>query len=399
VGFVSAATNLVSGQAGGSFTNVFEYSVGGGTVRLVSGAGGSATVGGNGNSDSPALDGDGGYVAYRSNATNLVSGQVGGGSNIYEFNRVAGTQTLVSHQAGAPTVATGGASQPVIDDDGHLVSYVSPAGNLIPGQSGLPGVQNVFLWLRQTNANILASGQDGSPTITGNADSDGPLLTRHSFPGFSSKANNLVKGVGGTSIAYINTLVKVELSPNTLLNGTPAGSVIGNLTISSLLAGQYLPPVYRLTPDSQVSFTLAAGGGATGLVTRFLASYATQQSYLVTLHVDIGLGDKLATLQVFVSASTHQDPNPHPLPPSSDRPLTARLVTVKVGKKKKARLMVRVLYADTGAMKEEFLSPYQKPVFTNIQLTVRDSDGDGLADQVVLTAKKGKKKVSATFSN
>src|SRR5262249_43073494 len=154
-------------------------------------------------------------------------------------------------------------------------------------------VQNVFLWLQQTNGNILASGQDGSPTVTGNADSDGPLLTRHSFPSFSSKATNLVRGVGGTSIAYINTLVQLSLSPNTILDGTPSGSVIGLLRVTSLLAGQYLPPVYRLPPASQVSFALASAGGGQGLQTRFQASYAAQQSYLVTLHVDIGLGDNL----------------------------------------------------------------------------------------------------------
>ena len=46
------------------------------------------------------------------------------------------------------------------------------------GQSGAAAVKNIFVWLRQTGANILASGQDGSPTLTGDADSDGPLLTR-----------------------------------------------------------------------------------------------------------------------------------------------------------------------------------------------------------------------------
>src|SRR5205807_1950583 len=126
-----------------------------------------------------------------------VSGQSGTGSNIFEFNTQTNSQMLVSHQAGSATTAAGGASEPVIDDDGHLISYASTAGNLIPGQSGTAGVKNVFLWLRQTAANILASGQNGSPTLTGNADSDIPLLTRHSFPSFSSTATNLLPGLGG----------------------------------------------------------------------------------------------------------------------------------------------------------------------------------------------------------
>src|SRR5262249_42741945 len=75
--------------------------------------------------------------------------------------------------------------------------------------------------------------------------------------------------------------------------------------------------------------------------------------------------------------------------PPQARGIIARLVTGKVGKKKK--LMVEVDFADTGAKKREFTSPFQAPAFKNIQVRVRDSDGDGVADQVVVTAKKGKK--------
>jgi hypothetical protein len=404
VAFVSAATDLVNNQAASSFTNVFEYNISSGTVSLVSGVAGSGSVGGNGNSDSPALDADGGYLAYRSDASNLVPGQSGSGSNIYELDRQAGAQTLVSHQAGAPqTTADGTSSAPVIDDDGHLVSYVSTADNLIPGQSGLSGVENVFLWLRQTDANILASGQDGSPTITGNADSDGPLLTRHSYPGFSSKATNLVQGVGGTSVAYINTLVQVSLSPNSVRDGSAPGALVGMLSISTLIVGQYLPPLYHLAPASQTTFSLTTNGSGTSLFTRFPASYATQQTYLVTVHVDVGLGDSVATLQVFVAAASNNNSNNNnnnnnnnnSTNTSSDR-ISAKLVWVTVGKKKKTRrLMAEVSLA--GGAKKDIASPFQGPAYKNIQVSMVDSNGDGILDEVVFTARKGKKKVSKAF--
>jgi Tol biopolymer transport system component len=301
VAFVSRATNLVAGQVASSFSNVFVYDVATTNIRLVSGVSGSGTVGGNGNSDSPAVGLDGGYVAYRSDATNLVAGQSSPAGNVFEFNRQAGTQTLVSHQAGANTNAAGGASQPVIDDDGHLISYVSTAGNLIPGQSGPAGVKNVFLWLRQTDANILASGQNGSPTVTGNADSDGPLLTRHSFPGFSSRATNLIAGLGGTSVAYINTLVQLSLSPNTVPDGSPAGSRVGAVVVSSLLQGQYLPPQYYHLPGTEAdnaSFSLDGNGT---LATGFVAGYAGRSGYQVSVHTDIGFGDIAGDLGVLVA--------------------------------------------------------------------------------------------------
>jgi hypothetical protein len=96
-------------------------------------------------------------------------------------------------------------------------------------------------------------------------------------------------------------------------------------------------------------------------------------------------------------ASTTLPSAPPPGPtPSPVRGITAQLVNVKVNKKKE-RLDVVVSFADTGAKKSEFPSPFQKTKYKNIQVSVRDSNGDGVPDLVVLTAKKGKKSVTATF--
>ncbi len=315
IAFASTASNLVSGQTSSGaagLSNVFLYNVASGAVTLVSGSDGSASVGGDGNSDSPAVSnnvspasGGAGYsVAFRSDANNLLAGQSGPTGNIFEFITLpTSSLTLVSHQAGSPTVGAGGSSDPVIDDDGHLVSYVSTAGDLIPGQSGTPGVENVFVWLRQTAANILASGQDGSPTVGGNADSDFPLLTRDSFPGFSSTASNLVNGVGGFSVAYINTLVSLTLSPNTVADGSPAGTIVGGLTINSLLFGSFVPPVFsplNAGEGNNADFALAAPGGVETLVAGFTADYAAQSGYTVDITVDVGFGLDAVALPVFV---------------------------------------------------------------------------------------------------
>jgi hypothetical protein len=304
IDFVSDGTDLVSGQTPsgtGGLTNVFLYkNDGSGAVSLVSGVNGSATLTGNGNSDSPAIDGDGSYVAYRSDAANLVGTQTG--SNIYEFNTTAHTQALVSHQAGSLTAAAGGCSNPVIDEDGHLVAYVSTAGDLIPNQSGTAGIKNVFLWLRQTGANILASGQNGSPILTGDADSDVPLLTRYNFLGFSSIATNLAHVEHNLSAAYINTLVQLALSAHTVADGSPTGTVVGTLIVTSLLAGQYLLPTYSLpaTEADNASFSLGANGGET-LATNFQANYAARQSFQVSVHVNVGFGDQQDVLNVAVA--------------------------------------------------------------------------------------------------
>src|SRR5262249_44802344 len=52
------------------------------------------------------------------------------------------------------------------------------------------------------------------------------------------------------------------------------------------------------------------------------------------------------------------------------RPISARLVTVKSGKRKK--MVVQVFFTDTGEMKKQFISPYQSPAFRNIKVKAGD---------------------------
>src|SRR5690348_13313342 len=85
VAFVSFATDLVPGQQPTSYTNVFLYHVATGAVTLVSGVNASPTSPAHGFSDSPDLNDDGSRVAFRSDAPDLVAGQVntpGGTSNV-----------------------------------------------------------------------------------------------------------------------------------------------------------------------------------------------------------------------------------------------------------------------------------------------------------------------------
>jgi hypothetical protein len=68
---------------------------------------------------------------------------------------------------------------------------------------------------------------------------------------------------------------------------------------------------------------------------------------------------------------------------------------VKVGRKR--RLAVEVDFADTGAKKSQFTLPYQRPQYAAIQVSVRDSNADGVPDEVVVTARKGRRTVTATY--
>ncbi len=179
--------------------------------------------------------------------------------------------------------------------------------------------------------------------------------------------------------------MQLSLTPNVVLDATPAGSLVGTLSVTSLLAGQFLPPTYRLVPGQGNDAAFLLGGD--GLFTQFMASYAGQQTYQVVVHVNVGFGDDAVTVQVVVS------PVHFPV-----RAITAELFLKRAGRRKPARLAVRVRYADTGMEKEEFLSPFQRPAYRNIRVSVRDGNGDGVPDQVVLTARKGRRTFRMTVT-
>src|SRR5439155_20780414 len=82
--------------------------------------------------------------------------------------------------------------------------------------------------------------------------------------------------------------------------------------------------------------------------------------------------------------------------PGPARPIVATLVNKKV--KKARRLFLQISFADTGALKAEVRSPFQRPAFRAIAVSVFDGDGDGVADTVRLTARRGKKTMTRLIS-
>jgi Calx-beta domain/FG-GAP-like repeat/FG-GAP repeat len=66
--------------------------------------------------------------------------------------------------------------------------------------------------------------------------------------------------------------------------------------------------------------------------------------------------------------------------------ITVELVKRQVGTKQK--LFVQVFYADSGELKTEFRSPFQRPAYRQVVARAVDSNKDGLRDAVRLTARK-----------
>ncbi|PYQ63925.1 MAG: hypothetical protein DMF53_08905 [Acidobacteria bacterium] len=224
--FGSNAGHLIAGQSGGlGFSNVFLHDRATGATTLASHAAGSLTRTANGTSYALAVTPDGRWLLFTSDATDLIAGTAFSGKefndflydrltgavvlagptylesfanpgpqggitpdgrwvvftrsqaplvpghgpdqgdrDIYLWDRLTRSTTLVSHTAAGPTATSGVKSYaPRISDDGRWVAFVSLADGLVPGATDGNGLPDLFLWDRTTGRTVLVSHAKGSP--------------------------------------------------------------------------------------------------------------------------------------------------------------------------------------------------------------------------------------------
>lgn len=130
VAFGSAAANLVDGDTNGS-TDIFVHDRTAGTTERVSVAGGGAEA--HGSSFSPSTSATGRYVAFESQAADLVAGDANGATDVFVHDRVTGSTERVS-AAGAGLQESGG-GDPSLSAGGRYSAFASTATTLVAGDT------------------------------------------------------------------------------------------------------------------------------------------------------------------------------------------------------------------------------------------------------------------------
>jgi Tol biopolymer transport system component len=191
VAFLSGASNLVSGDVNGYWDDVFVHDRQTGQTTLVS-------VASDGTqeslfSDQPSISADGRYVAFESLASNLVSGDTNSEWDVFVHDRQSGQTTRVS-VASDGTQGNSGSFSPSISADGRYVEFLTDASNLVSGDTN--GYTDVFVHDRQsgqtTRVSVASDGTQGAgSSFYAAISADGRYVA------FDSDANNLVSG--GTS--------------------------------------------------------------------------------------------------------------------------------------------------------------------------------------------------------
>jgi hypothetical protein len=249
--FSSLATNLVPDDTNDE-EDAFLYDRQTGDVQRISvTADGSE---GNDASTFPSVSGDGRYVAFISQASNLVAVDTNDAWDVFVSDRWTGQVARVSVASdGTQANDDSGTTFVAISPDGRYVAFESRASNLVPNDTNNTG--DIFVYDRHTGlierASVAADGTEGNgqsyyPSISGNG----------RYVAFSSEADNLVPGDGnGMTDVFVHdrqsgTIRRVSVAAD----GTEAN---GRTVRSSISAdGRYVAfesEAYNLVPDDTSS--------------------------------------------------------------------------------------------------------------------------------------------------
>jgi archaellum component FlaF (FlaF/FlaG flagellin family) len=286
VAFDSNASNLVLGDTN-STTDVFVYDRNSDTIERVSvdDLGNEGDAGGS----SPKISADGRYVTFNSDSTNLVAGDTNGFSDIFVYDRQTDTIERVSVDSfGAQ--GDNASESPAISGDGRYVVFDSLATNLVAGDTN--STRDAFVHDRQTgitqrlsiNSNLVEGDfSSGSPKIS----SDGLYAV------FESDATNLVAGdMNSATDVFVRGVndapTDIGLSPASINENEAANTVVGTLTTADADgADTHAYSLACAVPGADdASFTIA--GSALRSSAPF--DYEAKSSYAICIRTDDGNG-------------------------------------------------------------------------------------------------------------
>lgn len=288
VAFQSLATNLIGGftDGNGAGSDVFVRRIGLNTTLLASHQLGANATGGNGSSESPALDPTGVTVAFESDASDLIATDTNGVRDVFQ-TQIDGsapfTKVRASVTANGDEATGGGSSAASVHRSGTRVrvAFQSAATNLA---NGLVAATNVYLWDSDSGTSTLLNQRI---TPTGSAIGDGsaraPTISADGgIVAFESDATNIDVEVPNDGNRATDVFL-VETAPLTTGNVLPFRASLTVTTLSDADGASTRPVVGSFTGSANyqtgvLAFTTAATNLGTSDSTNVVVSFLDQVS-------------------------------------------------------------------------------------------------------------------------
>jgi Tol biopolymer transport system component len=219
----------------------------GALTRVTTGLGGAEP---DGDSTLPSVSADGRYVAFRSDATNLVEGDTNGNSDVFVYDHRTRSIVRASTDSTGREAVLGASATPFISASGRYVAFASASGDLVEGD--VNGSLDCFVKDLRTGRTTRVSLPDGGSGEANGTCTDPQVSSNGRWVVFRSVASNLVSV--HTSIQHQVYLRDVKAQTTRRLSG-PADDTDGN----GRTLGLCITPNGRFVAFSSLSDNLTAG--------------------------------------------------------------------------------------------------------------------------------------------
>lgn len=247
--FASADGNLSSSADGNAAMDILVYDRPSNSSSLVSKSAFNRAMSANRVTTPVGVSANGRYVVQNSSATNLSFDQIESDydSDVFVFDNVTGSETLVSHAIVGFDVLTNvpgnaASAAKAISRDGGWILFSSSATNLVALQNDSNAAVDVFLKDRSGGGLSLVSHASNSTIVTGNAFATAVAVSADGhYVLYDSNASNVVTGItdnNGTSDVF-------------LFDRNTNGSVIVSKANGAMTSGNDLSAAVALSPDGR----------------------------------------------------------------------------------------------------------------------------------------------------
>ncbi len=302
VTFTSYATNLVANDTN-NLNDIFLHDTQTGTTTRISVDSNSSES--NDGSSNPSISSDGRYVTFESQATNLIASDTNNQNDIFLHDTQTGTTTRISQSVFNGVDAN--AYNPSTSADGRYIAFISEAKNLVLDDT--KNNPDVFLHDTQNNTTIRVS-VDSAGNEQNGASYDASISADGRYIVFRSDSTNLVTNDtnGADDIFLHDTQTGITTRVSVDSSGNEADSSSYDASISA--DGRYVVFFSNATNlvanDSYGADDIFLHDTQTGITTRVSVDSSGNEADSSSYDASISADGKYV---VFISSATNLVPN------------------------------------------------------------------------------------------